>query len=417
MDKIIIKGGRRLKGVVTISGSKNASLPIIAASLLANSNVTLENIPQLRDVTTMIKVITALGARVEIKRQVLNINPEGFKCKEAPYQLVRTMRASIYVMGPLLAKFGYAKVSLPGGCVIGVRPINLHLKGFEKLGAKVKIEHGYVEAYAKKLKGAEINLDCVSVGATANLMMAAVLAEGETIIRNAAKEPHIVDLGNFLKKMGAKIKGYGTDCISITGVRELSGCIHEIIPDYIEAGTFITCAAITKGNVILNKVPVSDLETVISKFKEAGVSIIEESPNSLRIKMSKNIKAIDINTSPHPGFPTDMQAQWMAVMSVANGTSVITESIWENRFMHVAELRRMGADITLDGNTAIIKGVKSLSSAQVMVSDLRAGAALVIAGLTAKGETEISRIYHLDRGYEKIEEKLVRLGADIKRIK
>lgn len=416
MDKFIVEGGEKLKGKVSISGAKNAALPIIAASILADNKVILKNIPHLRDVETMIKVLKFLGVKVKFGNHRIEIEPESLNNYKAPYDLIKTMRASIYVMGSLLAKQKRAEVSHPGGCSIGARPINLHLKGFKELGAKVSLEHGYIKAKVNKLKGADIYLDTISVGATANIMMAACLAAGTTFIRNAACEPHIVDLGNFLISMGAKITGLGTNCIKIKGVSSLKGTTYTISNDYIEAGTFLLASAITKGKIIIENVPVRDIEAILKKIKETGMSITRKD-NLLTAKCSSSPRAVDIITAPYPGFPTDMQAQWMAFMSVAKGSSVITETIWENRFMHVAELIRMGADITVDGNKAVIKGVPELSGAKVMVSDLRAGASLVLASLVAKGRTDISRVYHLDRGYERIEEKLSALGAKIKRIR
>ena len=417
MDKLLVEGGSRLKGEVEISGSKNSSLAIISASILSDGDIILKNVPALRDVETISKVLRSLGARVYINGNEVKIEPKGIKKFETPYELVKTMRASIYVMGPLLTKFGTARVALPGGCVIGTRPVNLHIKGLESMAAKISIEAGYINAKAGRLKGAEINLDVVSVGATANIMMAGTLADGVTIIRNAAKEPHILDLGKFLKKMGAKIYGLGTDCITIKGVRKLRGCTYGIVPDYIEAGTYMVAGSITGGNILLKSVPVDNLDIVIDKIISSGSNLKKFPNNRIRVTGKKIIKPVDITTLPYPGFPTDMQAQWMSLMAIARGVSVITETIWENRFMHVAELNRMGADIKIDGNRVFVKGVKGLSGAQVMVSDLRAGAALVLAALVAHGKTEISRIYHLDRGYEKLEEKLTKLGAKIKRVR
>ncbi len=414
VDKFIIEGGVKLKGEVVVSGSKNAALPIMAASLLADSPVTLDNIPKLRDIHTMTKMLEHLGAEVDRHDHTARIQPT-LTTHEAPYELVKTMRASIYVMGPLLAKRGHVRCALPGGCVIGQRPINLHLKGFEALGARVTVSHGFVEATAKKLKGAEIHMDVVSVGATANVMMGAVLAEGATVIRPAAKEPHIVDLGRFLNAMGARVEGLGTDCLTIQGVRKLKGVEYSIISDYIEAGTLMAAGAITQGRITIVNAPHLDIEHVVGKLREAGVPIVMKS-GKIQEGVPKRLKSVDVTTAPHPGFPTDMQAQWMALMSVAEGTSMITETIWENRFMHASELGRMGAEIGIEGHVAVVKGVTQLTGAPVMVSDLRAGAALVLAGLAARGRTEVHRVYHLDRGYEGLEVKLAMLGARIKRV-
>jgi UDP-N-acetylglucosamine 1-carboxyvinyltransferase len=413
MEKFIIEGGKKLSGDVHISGSKNASLPIMAACILSDERCELENVPDLRDVTTMSKVLETLGMKIEKDKDKLLITPT-VSSFIAPYELVKTMRASIYVLGALLGKYGKAKVSMPGGCIIGQRPIDLHIKGFKQMGAKINFEKGYIIAETKKLTGTEIYLDVVSVGATINIMLAAVLAKGITVIRNAALEPHVVDTANFLNTLGAKIKGHGTNEIVIEGVRRLKGKKYRIIPDYIEAGTYLIAGAITKGNI---KIDYYDgISTLISKLKLTGANIIEEN-NGLRITCNKRVNSVDITTAPYPGFPTDLQAQWMALMSIANGISVITETIWENRFIHASELIRMGADIKIERNTAVVKGVKNLYGTRVMVSDLRAGASLVLAGLCAKGKTEISRIYHLDRGYERIEDKLQKLGARIKRVK
>ena len=416
MDKFIVEGGVALKGKVKISGSKNAALPIIAATILTDKECILNNIPHLNDTNVMNKLITSLGGKVSFEHNKLSTNNKNIKVFKAPYDLVKTMRASVYVMGALLGRYHKAEVAMPGGCIIGERPINLHLMGFEKLGAKITIEHGYIKAVAKKLKGADIYLDTVSVGATANLLMASVLAEGETILRNAAQEPHILDLCNFLNTMGAKITGEGTNTITIQGVSSLKGGTYDVISDYIEADTFMTAAAITNGKITLENAPAGNLEAVKIKLLETGTDI-KEGKKSITVKGVKTPEPSNIDTAPYPGFPTDMQAQWMALMAVSSGTSIINETIWEKRFMHVPELNRMGANISTKGNTAIVEGVKELSGAPVMVSDLRAGASLVLAGLRAKGTTEISRIYHLDRGYEKIEKKLEALGARIKRSK
>ncbi len=416
MERIVITGGERLKGRVRISGSKNAALPIMAATLLTNGVTTLSSIPHLRDVTTMVRVLGTLGAEVEFGEGTLRIDTTKADRFLAPYSLVKTMRASFLVFGPLLAKLGRARVSLPGGCAIGSRPIDLHLRGFEDLGAEVSMGGGYAQVKRDRLIGAEIYLDFPSVGATENLMMAATLAKGKTTIENAAKEPEIVDLANFLNRMGARVVGAGTDTIEIIGVKELKGTNYSIIPDRIEAGTYMVASAITRGDVTLEGARLDHLESLVTKLHEAGVEI-EGKEGAIRVKARRRIKSVDVKTMPYPGFPTDMQAQFMALMSITPGISIITETVFENRFMHVSELLRMGADIKIEGASAVVKGVKSLSGAPVMATDLRASAALVLAGLVAKGETEISRIYHLDRGYERIEEKLSHLGARIERIK
>jgi UDP-N-acetylglucosamine 1-carboxyvinyltransferase len=415
MDKMIVEGGRRLKGEAEIGGSKNATLPIMVAALLGKSASVVRGAPRLRDVDTMIKVLETLGVRASQEASVLHIDPKGLKKYEAPYDLVRTMRASIYVMGPLLARLGKARVSMPGGCAIGQRPVDLHLKGFEALGAKITLKHGYIEATAKKLRGARIIFDKPSVGATANVMMAAALAQGVTSLHNPAQEPEIVDLAGYLKRMGARIRGEGTDCIEIDGVSSLSGCDYEVTPDRIEAATLLIAAAITGGSVSLRHGRLGDLGIVAEKLREHGLELIENG-RGLRASMGRKRKSVHVTTMPHPGFPTDMQAQWMALMALTPGTSVVTETIWENRFMHVSELDRMGADVKIQGNSAVVTGVKALHGAPVMASDLRASAALVLAGLAAKGSTEISRIYHLDRGYERLEDKLSALGARIRRV-
>ena len=414
MDKMIVEGGRALKGEADIGGSKNATLPIMVAALLAKGPSVVRGTPRLRDVDTMVRVLETLGAKSSQQGSDLHIEPGGLDKFEAPYDLVRTMRASIYVMGPLLARLGKARVSMPGGCAIGQRPIDLHLKGFEALGAKIVLKHGYIEASAKKLKGARIIFDKPSVGATANVMMAAVLAQGRTSLHNPAQEPEIVDLGGFLKRMGARVKGEGTDCIEIEGVAALKGCEYEVIPDRIEAGTLLVAAAITGGAVSLRHGRLGDLGIVAEKLREHGLELVETG-RGLRASMARTRRPVHITTMPHPGFPTDMQAQWMALMALVPGTTVVTETIWENRFMHVSELDRMGADIKIQGNSAVVSGVKQLSGAPVMASDLRASAALVLAALAAKGKTEIRRIYHLDRGYERLEDKLTALGARISR--
>ncbi|AEM77673.1 MULTISPECIES: UDP-N-acetylglucosamine 1-carboxyvinyltransferase [Thermoanaerobacter] len=411
--KFIVEKSPPLKGSVKISGAKNSVLPIIAASLLSSGEIVLDDIPTLEDVNVMIELIKHFGAICDFENEKLKVKVD-IKDIEAPYDLVKKMRASFLVMGPILARLGHAKISMPGGCAIGSRPIDLHLKGFQTLGADITIGHGYVEARAKKLTGKKIYLDFPSVGATENIMMAAVFAEGVTIIENAAEEPEIVDLANFLNKMGANIKGAGTDTIRIEGVKELKGAEHTVIPDRIEAGTFMVAAAMTGGNVLIENVIVDHVRSIIAKLTECGIKITEE-PKGLRVKGIKNYKAVDIKTLPYPGFPTDMQAQMMAMMTVAKGTSVIIETVFENRFMHVDELKRMGANIKIEGRSAVVTGVEHLTGAEVKATDLRAGAALVLAGLIAEGKTEINDIYHIDRGYVKMEEKLKNLGAIIYR--
>lgn len=415
MSKLLVEKSPPLRGNVRISGAKNSALPILAASLLGTEDIILEDVPQLKDVEVMCEVLSSLGAKVEfLDKGVIKINSKNVNSYETPYELMSKMRASFLVMGPLLTRLGKAKTSMPGGCAIGTRPIDLHLKGFRALGAEIDVDHGYIGAYADKLVGDRIYLDFPSVGATENIMMAAVMAEGETIIDNAAMEPEIVDLANFLNKLGAQIKGVGTSTIRIKGVKELGGATHSIIPDRIEAGTFMVAAAITKGDVIVENVITSHIKPIIAKLREAGCEVWEEE-DKVRVVGTDNLKAVDIKTLPYPGFPTDMQAQFMALMSVVQGTSVIIETVFENRFMHVDELKRMGADIKIDGRSAIVQGVKELMSAPVKATDLRAGAALILAGLKADGVTEISDIYHIDRGYENIEEKFTKLGAKIYR--
>jgi len=416
-EKLIISGGKRLQGTVRIDGAKNSALSIMAATLLTKDVCTLRNVPRLTDVDTMGAVIRKLGIKVEWGGDnTLYIDSDDFNNCEAPYELVKMMRGSILVMGPLLARLKKAKISLPGGCSIGARPVDYHIKGFEALGAQVEVEKGYIEAKVDKLKGDDIYLDFPSLGATENIMMAACLAEGITTIGNAAKDPEVVELGHFLNKMGAKVEGLGTDLIKIEGVKELHGIDYTIIPDRIEAGTYMVAAAITGGDVLIEKANPLLLKPLIVKLEEAGVRI-ELEKNLIKVTGPDRVKAVDIKTLPFPGFPTDMQPQFMALSCVAKGTSVITETVFENRFVHTGDLIRMGADIKVEGHSAIIKGVKELSAAPVMASDLRGGAALVLAGLVSEGTTELSRIYHLDRGYVKLEEKLNSLGADIKRVK
>jgi len=416
VDKLIIHGGKKLKGEVQVSGSKNAALPILISTILAPGINEISNVPFLRDINTTIKVLESLGARVEGDGHMVRIDTAGINSHEATYELVKTMRASVLVLGPLLARFGKARVSLPGGCAIGARPINLHLMGLKALGAEIVLEHGYVEATAKRLKGARINFDVSTVGGTEHLMMAAATALGETVLENAAREPEIIDLALILNRMGARIEGAGTDTIRIQGVTELSPASYEVMPDRIEAGTFMIASAITGGDVKISGMKLEHLDALVFKLQDAGVEITSRD-NAIRVKGPKKIKSVNIKTRPYPGFPTDMQAQFMALMCLAEGASVISENIFENRFMHVAELLRFGADITVEGNTATVKGVKKLSGAPSMATDLRASASLILAGLAAEGTTEVTRIYHLDRGYESIEKKLAGLGADIVRVK
>lgn len=405
-----------LKGNVRVSGAKNSALPILAASLLGTEDIILEEVPRLKDVDVICEVLTCLGAKVEfLDEGIIKINSKNIDNYETPYELMSKMRASFLVMGPLLTRLGKTKTSLPGGCAIGTRPIDLHLKGFKALGAEIDVDHGNIGAYAKRLVGDRIYLDFPSVGATENIMMAAVMAEGETIIDNAAMEPEIVDLSNFLNKLGADVKGAGTSTIKIKGVKKLGGATHSVIPDRIEAGTFMVAGAITKGDVVVENVISNHIKPVIAKLREVGCKVYENG-DSIRVVGTDKLKATDIKTLPYPGFPTDMQAQFMALMTICEGTSVVIETVFENRFMHVDELKRMGADIKIDGRSAIIQGVDSLMGAPVKATDLRAGAALVLAGLVADGITEIGDVYHIDRGYEKIEEKFKRLGANIYRV-
>ncbi len=415
MDKIIINGGKRLEGTIKISGSKNASLPILMATLLTDKLCSFACVPYLYDVKTIISLLTHLGKTIKREDDRVWVSSSGNICLEAPYDLVCKMRASVLVMGPLLARYGKVKVSLPGGCAIGSRPINLHLDGFKKLGAEISIRKGFIHLSAKRgLKGEKIFLDFPSVGATENLMMAAVLAKGSTVLENVACEPEIVDLASFLNKMGARIFNAGTNIIEIHGVKELKGAEHSVIPDRIETGTYLLAVALTRGKAKILNVNLTHLEIVIAKMKEAGVEIRFDD-STMEVSASENLKQVDINTSPYPGFPTDMQAQWMAFMSVIPGESIISETVFENRFMHVAELQRMGANIRVKGDLAVINGVDKLSGVPVRATDLRASAALVLAGLVAEGETSIADIYHLDRGYESIEKKLGQLGAEIRR--
>lgn len=417
MGKIVIKGGYPLHGVAIVSGSKNAALPILVASLLMDGETTLESIPRLTDVTTMIRMLRAVGVKAEMtnhNRVHISVSGRDFK-HVAPYELITKMRASFLIIGPILARTGFAKIPLPGGCAIGLRPVDIHLKGLEALGAKIKIEHGFVEVRADTLIGNKIYLDFPSVGATETLIMAAVLTPGWTIIENAAQEPEIIDLINFLNKAGAKIQGGGTETIKIKGVSSLKGINYKIIPDRIEAGTMLAAAAITQGEIEIENIEMEHLEAVVLKLEEMGVSI-KEKGKRIVASLEGRPKAISFKTHPYPGFPTDMQPQTMAVLTLAEGTSIITENIFENRFIHVSELKRLGAEISLEGHSALVKGKEFLTGCPVRISDLRAGAALVLAGLAAKGETLIYGTEHLERGYEKIVEKMVKLGARIEKI-
>jgi UDP-N-acetylglucosamine 1-carboxyvinyltransferase len=419
MDKLVIKGGKQLEGTVSVSGSKNATLPIaVAASILGDGACVINNVPDLRDVETLRSVLEVLGAVTKFKDSTLHIAPRNEIVYEAPYDLVRKMRASIYVLGPLLARLGRAKVSFPGGCAIGPRPIDLHIKGLEQLGAQIEIKEGYIHARADRLAAADMDLSGVhgpSVGATANVMMAATLAEGTTVIRSAAREPHISDLANFLNAMGAEIEGIGTSVLKIHGVKQLRGTEYSIVPDDIEAGTFMVAGAITGGDVFVKDALQENLEAVSATLSEAGVQL-DWKDDGVRVTTPRQLSAIELNTEPFPGFPTDMQAQMTGLLSLVPGTSVITEAVHTDRFMHVAELNRMGADILVRGHRATVRGVPKLSGAPIMASDLRAGAVLVLAGMAAEGETVVSRVYHIDRGYERIEEKLTAIGANIVRI-
>jgi len=416
MNKLVIKGGKSLNGEVVISGAKNAALPVIAATLLAPGEHTISRVPDLRDIKTIGRLLANMGAEFHYEPHKAVIATDKIKNLEAPYELVKEMRASVLVLGPMLARFGRAKVSLPGGCAIGARPINLHLMGLEKMGAKIGLESGYVMASAKRLKGAVIYFDISTVTGTENIMMAASLAKGVTVLENAAREPEVVDLANALIAMGARINGAGESIIEIEGVDELSPLAYKVIPDRIETGTFMAIAGITGGDITIRECMPEHVQAFLVKLKAAGLKV-EETADGLRAAGPARLKAVDIETAPYPGFPTDMQAQFMALMSKAQGTSIITETIFENRFMHVAELRRMGADISFKGSTATVRGVRKLKGANVMATDLRASASLVVAALGAEGETTIHRVYHLDRGYEKIEEKLAMLGADVRREK
>ncbi|MHB1532637.1 UDP-N-acetylglucosamine 1-carboxyvinyltransferase [Acidithiobacillus sp.] len=416
MDQLLLRGNGPLRGELRISGAKNAALPCLAATLLAREPVRIRNIPHLRDITTTLELLNTLGARILVDGQLgIEVDPRTVHSLVAPYELVKTMRASILVLGPLVARFGAAEVSLPGGCAIGSRPVNLHLTGLQALGAEITLEDGFVKARAKRLKGARIVMDMVSVTGTENLLMAATLADGYTTIENAACEPEVVDLARCLTAMGARIAGAGSSVIEIEGVAELHGAEHSVLPDRIETGTYLVATAMAGGDVTLKRTDPRILDAVMAKLREAGARI-DEGENSIRIRMDRRPGAVDLRTAPYPAFPTDMQAQFMAMNCIAEGRGVLTETIFENRFMHVSELQRLGADISTDGKVAVVRGVPRLRGAPVMATDLRASASLVLAGLVAEGETRIDRIYHLDRGYEVIEEKLSALGADIRRI-
>ncbi len=419
MDKLLIRGGRRLQGEITISGAKNAALPELCAALLSGEPITLRNVPRLQDVNTTLKLLRMMGVgaeRSETQPDVVSLNAGHVSSREATYDLVKTMRASILVLGPLLARFGDAKVSLPGGCAIGSRPVDQHIKGLQAMGAEMTVEHGYIFARAKRLKGARITTDMVTVTGTENLLMAATLADGETVLENAAQEPEVFDLAEMLIAMGARIEGHGTSKIRIQGVDSLHSTDHQIVPDRIEAGTFLCAVAATGGDVVLRRARADHLDAVIIKLREAGATI-ESGLDWIRVSADKRMHAVSFRTSEYPAFPTDMQAQFMALNSIAEGTAKVTETIFENRFMHVNELVRLGAKIEVDGHTVVMHGVPRLSGATVMATDLRASASLVIAGLVADGETTVDRIYHLDRGYDQMEAKLRGIGADIERVK
>lgn len=420
MDRLVIVGGRRLVGEVAISGAKNAALPLMCAALLTREPLTLTNVPALNDIRTMLKLLEQMGVRVAREGDTVTLDAGALHNPVAPYELVKTMRAAILVLGPLVARHGEARVSLPGGCAIGARPVEQHIKGLAAMGAQVSVDHGYIQASATRLKGARIFTDMVTVTGTENLMMAACLAEGETVIENAAREPEVVDLAQCLNAMGARISGAGTDVIRIHGVERLHGASHRIMPDRIETGTYLAAAAITGGEVRLTGTSAGYLDAVIDKLMDAGCEIVsEKSPSheAISLRAPRRLKAVSIRTAPYPAFPTDMQAQFMALNTVAEGTAVIRETIFENRFMHAVELIRLGADIRIDGNTAVVTGVEKLTGATVMATDLRASASLVIAGLVAEGETVVDRIYHLDRGYERLEAKLAALGAEVRRVR
>jgi UDP-N-acetylglucosamine 1-carboxyvinyltransferase len=417
LDKLQIQGGTPLEGEVRISGAKNATLPILAAALLAEDPVVIGNVPHLQDVTTTIELLGQMGARVTIdERMQIEVDPSTVRECFAPYDLVKTMRASILVLGPLVARFGRADVSLPGGCAIGARPVNIHVAGLQAMGADITIEGGYIRARAARLRGARLVLDTVTVTGTENLMMAATLADGETVIENAAREPEVVDLANFLSSMGAVIHGAGSDKIVVEGVKQLRGTRYDVLPDRIEGGTYLVAGAITRGHVRIKNTRPEHLDAILGKLREAGATL-SSGDNWIEVDMrGRRPRAVDVRTAPYPAFPTDMQAQFAALNTIAEGVGTITETIFENRFMHMLEMRRLGAEIRLEGNTAIIKGVNKLTAAPVMATDLRASASLVLAGLVAEGRTDVERIYHIDRGYEAIEEKLAQLGAQIRRV-
>ncbi|TMG74889.1 MAG: UDP-N-acetylglucosamine 1-carboxyvinyltransferase [Betaproteobacteria bacterium] len=416
MDKLIVQGGAPLLGEIRVSGAKNAALPLMCAALLTREQLTLSNVPHLKDVSTMLRLLAQLGVEVSLDDRLgLSLQAERLSEPLAPYDLVKTMRASILVLGPLVARCGEARVSLPGGCAIGSRPVDLHIKGLEALGAEISVEQGYIAARAKRLEGARVVMDLVTVTATENLMMAACLAQGTTVLENAAREPEVVDLAQCLLAMGARIGGAGTDVITIEGVAQLRGATHRIMPDRIETGTFLAAAAATGGRVTLQGTDAGILDAVLEKLRETGAEL-QTGSGTISLAMRGRPKGVNVRTAPYPGFPTDMQAQLMALDAIAEGTAVITETIFENRFMHALEMQRLGADIEISGNAAIVRGVGKLQGATVMATDLRASASLVIAGLAAEGETTVDRIYHLDRGYECIEEKLAQLGARIRRV-
>lgn len=417
MDKLIVSGGRPLRGEIRISGAKNAALPVLVASLLTDKPLRIGNVPHLQDITTTMELLGRIGVRLVVdEKMVVEADASHVTSLRAPYELVKTMRASILVLGPLLARFGEAEVSMPGGCAIGSRPVNLHIKGLEAMGAEIGIKEGYVKARAGRLRGTRIFMDMVSVTGTENIMMAATLAEGTTVIENAAREPEVVDLAKCLANMGAKIRGAGSDEIVIEGVEALGGGYHEVIPDRIETGTYLVAAAMTGGKIKLRNVQPSHLEAVLDKLREAGAEITTGNDWVCLDRQNRELKAVNIRTAPYPAFPTDMQAQFVALNCVARGTATITESVFENRFMHVLELQRMGANIDMRGNTAIVHGVERLTGAPVMATDLRASASLALAALVAESDTVVDRIYHIDRGYECIEEKLAQLGARIRRV-
>ncbi|WP_172203532.1 UDP-N-acetylglucosamine 1-carboxyvinyltransferase [Niveibacterium sp. COAC-50] len=415
MDKLLITGGRPLAGEVAISGAKNAALPILCAALLSDEPLVLTNVPRLNDIGTMLKLLAQMGVKVERDGDTVTLDAKGLDNPLAPYELVKTMRAAVLVLGPLMARVGHAKVSLPGGCAIGARPVDQHIKGLQAMGAEVQVEHGYIDAKVGKLRGARLFTDMVTVTGTENLMMAACLADGETVIENAAREPEVVDLANCLVSMGAQISGAGTDVIRIRGVAKLHGATHRIMPDRIETGTYLCAAAVTGGQVRLTGTSTNYSDSVVDKLMDAGCEIGSER-DAITLKAPARLKAVSLRTAPYPAFPTDMQAQFMALNVVADGTAIIRETIFENRFMHAVELIRLGANIRIDGNTAVVTGVDKLQGATVMATDLRASASLIIAGLVAEGETLVDRIYHLDRGYERLEEKLGALGATVKRV-